>query len=249
MKICVIALLCSQVALADPGELAAPQVQSTVAAREGAYSAAALAPVRERRGLIVMSMGYDQPRNAPILSALAQLALTARVSVRAGIERSDVDDATTSAVLQFDALAQRDAGIDVAFAAGYEGLGFNTVPAAVARVGLGRQLGALRISSVASYGAGLEEGERYGSLYSACSYQLGTRTVAGLEAVGGLDLERDDDEPADEPDWQLRAGPMLAYAFDAFALTANIGWSTTKYRLSALQRTGVVGTVGVGRTF
>jgi hypothetical protein len=98
-------------------------------------------------------------------------------------------------------------------------------------------------------GFGLDEGERYGDFRAAVMRGLTRDLHLGLDSRLRVDLERDQDEPAGEPDWELVAGPLATYSVGPFVVSASAGLSALKLRLVDARNFGLIGTVGFGAVY
>lgn len=223
----------------DPGA-ARHELQRGALAGDAFVPAPVLAPLDTYRGRVALGGGYDGDR--PALSTTAELVLAHRIALRAGFAGTD-EAQSASATVQL-AIAH-----GVSLAVGYEGLGFNTVPAIRTRVGYARDLGPLDLLTTVGYSAGLEEGERAGELAIAGARMLTPALQVGASAQGSLDLERDADEPADEPDWRVSATPFAALALGEVVVSARAGAEVMRYRLSDVTHAGVVTMLAVGKVF
>jgi hypothetical protein len=194
--------------------------------------------------------GYDAARGGAAFDSAVEARLVGRLSVRAGGSYVGPNGvARPGAALKLDTLRQEAHGMNMALAAGYEGHGFNTVPALTFLVAASRTLGATTIAANAAYAQGLELDERYGDLRVAALHSVISDLHLGLDSRFRIDLERDSDEPTGEPDWELLAGPVASYSLGAFVLTAGPGVSAIKLRAGGPSRVGVVGRIGLGTTF
>jgi hypothetical protein len=210
----------------------------------------ASAAVEGRRGLAYGAVGWDGGRKDVMTSIAAEVSLAGRLALRAGAASTGpAGDFDPTITLQLDVLRQRDAAVDLAIVSGYEASGFNTVPAWIGRVALGRSFGAARVVADLGYSAGLADGERAGSASFGMLVHVTPHGYAGLDARFAIDLERDADEPIGEPDWQLVAGPVASYVIGSYVVTATAGVSSLKYRLVPGEHTGEMGMFGLGRAF
>lgn len=220
-------------------------------AEAGAFLPSALSPRSEgRRGLVTVMAGWDQARGGGIYDAAAEAELLGPVSLLAG---ATYDGPGTSASphleLRLDALTQARHGLDVAVAAGYAGAGLNTVPAAVLKVAIGRNVGASYLLANVVYDHGLEDGERSGELRLAALYPVTRATYLGIDSRLQLDLEHDNDEPAGETDWESRSGLVASYAWNRFVFTGEAGISALRLRSGGPTAAGPVVTAGFGTVF
>lgn len=234
-------ILVVEVAHADGRDGAVPLDRNQAALAAGAFiPAPLLTPVNERAGLVTLTGGFAE--DGPTFASAAELVLARRVALRASFASTD-DAQYASAIVQVS-IAH---GISVA--AGYDGFGPNTVPAISARVGYATDAGPVRVLATAGYSAGLLENERAGEVSVAGAYALGDHVQIGAFARGSLDLERDADEPAEEPDWLVVAAPFGAIALREVVVSASCGVQALRYRLADRGDVGVIATLGLGRAF
>jgi hypothetical protein len=123
------------------------------------------------------------------------------------------------------------------------------VPAVTALVAVGRSFGETAVYANAGYAQGLELDERYGDLRLGGLQRVAKGLHVGFDSRVRVDLERDSDEPAGEPDWELLAGPLASVSLGRFVLTAGPGVSAIKLRSGGASKVGVVGNVGLGAAF
>jgi hypothetical protein len=223
-------------ALADPpaeGDNArVPEVSGARSAESGAFLPLGV-PARTdaQRAYLWMTGGYDAARGGFVFDSAVQATLFGPLSVRAGAGYVGPGGEVRPAVsLAAQALRQSAHGVDLTFYGGFQSQGFNTVPAIAATVALGRQFGRVGLLTNVGYGYGLEEGEHYGEFRLAGLVRVLPSLHVGLDARGRIDLERDDDEPEDEPDFEVTAGPVVTWSISRFSLTASGGVATIKFR-------------------
>jgi hypothetical protein len=203
-----------------------------------------------QRALVHMQGGYDGARDGVVFGSVVEAQLLGPVSLRAGGSylgptgrlRPDVG-------FKLDALRQERHGLNLAVAGGYEAQGFNMTPAISARVAAARAFGGTTLFGNVAYGKATEAGEHYGDARVAVLQQVGRDLHLGVDSRYRVDLERDLDEPAGEPDWELVAGPLASYALGRFVVSAGAGLSALKLRLSDERQVGVQGTMGLGAVF
>ncbi|MBL8604928.1 MAG: hypothetical protein JNK72_23575 [Myxococcales bacterium] len=232
---------------APPG--ASPEARAAV--DQGAFLGLGV-PARNdaQRAFAYFQGGYDGAARSATVQGVAQLRFAGPVSLRAGFGyHGGAGDARPTVALAVDLLRQPAHGLNLAVYAGYEAFGFNTVAALSARVALSRQAGAATFIANLGYGLGLAEGEHYGELRLGALYRVHPRLQLGLDARARLDLERDADEPENEPDVDLIAGPVANLSIDRFVIGATAGVSTVKYRLTPEVYTGALALVTVGSVF
>lgn len=203
-----------------------------------------------QRALGFFQGGYDSARRGSVFQAVAEVQVWGRLSLRGGGSYlGPTGQLQPDVGIKVDVLRQERHGVDVAAAAGYEALGFNLTPAVVARAAIGRTMGQTRLTGNVGYGAGTRAGERFGDLRMAAMQQLSRDLHLGLDSRFRIDLERDSDEPAGEPEWELAAGPMAALSLGRFVVSAAGGATALRYRLVPDRRVGVYGLMGVGTIF
>lgn len=194
--------------------------------------------------------GYDGAGKGATFDSGAEVQLTNRVGLRA---TGSASPASGGLGLRFegklDALRQEKNGIDVAFAGGYESRGFNEVPAVAGTLALGRSLGRLQLLANVGYARGLEDSEQYGSAGLAGIYQAGQQLQLGVDSRLRIDLERDDDEPPGEREWELLAGPTVTFTMGSFAVIAGTGLALNQLRFQPGLNLGAIGYLGLGAAF
>jgi hypothetical protein len=204
----------------------------------------------QQRALVFAQGGYDGAEKGAVFQATAEAQIFGRLALRAGGNYIGPSGTFRPEVgLRIDALRQEKHGVDLAVLGVYEAKGFNTVRAVTARVALSRAFGDTRLVGNIGYGVGLEEGERYGDLRVAALHALTSRFQVGLDSRVRVDLERDNDEPPGEPDWELLAAPLATYSFDRFVVSASAGLSALKLRLIETKHVGAIATLGFGTVF
>lgn len=249
------AALAAGVARADPpteGDRArVPPASAARSAEAGAFLPLGV-PARHdtQRAFLWMTTGYDAARGGMVFESAVQATLLGPLSVRAGAGYVGPNGQfRPSVTLAAQALRQSAHGVDLAVYAGFQSQGFNTVPALQATVALGRQFGRVGLLTNVAYGYGLEGGEHYGEVRLAGLARVLPSLHVGLDARGRVDLERDANEPADEPDFELTAGPVATWSIDRFSLTASGGIASIKLRRSSDVLLGAQGQVLAGVAF
>lgn len=217
----------------------------------GAFLPSALpASSEDRHGLASVMTGWDQARHGNIYDTSAEAQLVGPVSMSAG---ASYDGPGTTASphfeLRLDALRQATHGLDLAVATDYVEAGFNTVPAAVLKVAVGRRVGASYLLGNAGYGQGLRAGERYGELRLAALSPVTRATQVGIDSRFQFDLERDHDEPAGEADWESRTGVVASHAWNQLVFTSSAGVSALRLRAGGPTAVGPIITAGFGTVF
>lgn len=194
--------------------------------------------------------GYDGAGKGATFDSGAEVQLTNRASVRATGSASPYGGGLG---LRFegklDALRQEANGVDLAFTGGYESRGFNEVPALAGTLALGRSLGKLQLLANVGYARGLEDSEQYGSAGLAGIYQASQQLQLGLDSRLRVDLERDNDEPPGEREWELLAGPTVTFSLGSFAVIGGTGLAVNQLRLQPGLNVGAIGYLGLGAAF
>lgn len=220
--------------------------------RSGAFLPWTLGPaVSSQRALGFVTGGYDAAWSRGLFEAGAEAVVWGPIALRAGgsyVEAQDRVRPWFGARAQL--LHQGRHGVDGALAVQYRAGGFNLVPALESSLALGRHGDRSGVFLQAIYGAGLQEGERYIDVRVAATRSLGEHTLVGVEGRSQVDLEREWPEPAGEPAYDLRVGPFVSYAAGAYVFTGQAGVGVVKFRAAGdAPRTGLLGSLGVGRVF
>jgi hypothetical protein len=228
-----------------------PPSAASSSVEAGAFLPSALSPrTEDRRGMVMIMGGWDQNRAGGIYDAAAEARLLGPVSLLAGATYDGPGTrASPHLELRLDAARQARHGLDMAAAAGYSDVGFNTVPIAVLKIAIGRNVGASYLLANAVYEHGLREEERSGELRLAALYPVARAVHVGLDARFQIDLERDDDEPTGESEWESRSGFVATYTWDRIVLTSGAGISALRLRAGGATEVGPVLTAGVGTVF
>lgn len=240
---------------ADADRVEGLRASAARAADAGTFSPWSIAPRNDtQRALFQASGGYDAARRGAVFESTIEVQVLGLLSLRAGaasVERNAEPNAGVrpSLAARFDVLRQEGHGVDLAVLSGYESYGFNLVPAIATRVAVGRGWDRLRVLLNAGYGAGLKLGEHAGEVRGALFYRLASRVRVGFDSRARVDLERDDDEPAGEPEWDVVAGPVATVTFGSFAVTASTGVSAVRRRFAPRTDLGAAGTLSVGAVF
>jgi hypothetical protein len=228
-----------------------PPASAARAAETGAFLPSALSATSEgRRGLAMGMGGWNQNRRGGMYDTTAEAQLQGPISLYGGVSYDGPDtDVSPHIELRVDALRQARHGVDLAVAAGYSGTGFNTVPAALLKVAVGRNLGATYLLANVIYEQGLEQGERSGELRLAALYPVTQSASVGLDSRFEIDLERDADEPEGETDWESRSGVVGNYVWNRIVFSGMAGLSSLKFRVGGPVETGAILSGGVGMVF
>ena len=235
----------------DDDVLDAKPPPSSASVETGGFLASALSASSEgRKGLVSVMGGWDRARNGGVYDTAAQAQILGPVSLLAGASYDGPGTvASPHFELRLDALKQATHGLDMAVAAGYVDTGFNGVAAATFKLALGRNVGATYLLSNVVYGQGLQDGERFGELRLAALYPLGHAASIGLDSRFQIDLERDNNEPVGETDWESRTGVVGSYTWNGIVLMSSAGVSALRLRAGGPTAVGPVVTAGFGTVF
>jgi hypothetical protein len=234
----------------DDVDVALPSTSVSRLVESGGLLPSALAARNDgRRGLVVVMAGWDQARKGSVYDTSADAPLVGSLSLQAG---ATYDGPGTNAAAHFelrlDALTQAAHGLDLAVAAGYTDGGFNTVPAAVWKLAIGRNLGASYVLANVVYDHGLQDGERSGEVRLAALYPVAHAAHVGIDSRLQLDLEHDND-PSSETDWEWRSGFVASYAWNQMVFMGGAGVSALHMHTAAPTAVGPVITAGLGTIF
>jgi hypothetical protein len=250
-----VTLLATARAAADParddGDEPLP-VSAARSAESGAFLPFTLpASNASQRAYLTMQGGYDVARGGAVFDTAVQANIVGPLSLRGGAAYVGPDGALRPSVaLTVQALRQADHGVDLSVYGGYQAQGFNRVPAASLMLSVGRTIGRVSLIGNLGYGYGVEQGEQYGELRLAGLVRALPNLHVGVDLRARVDLERDADEPENEPDWDLVAGPMVTWSVGHFALSASGGLSAIRFRNSdAPPAVGAIGQLLVGSSF
>jgi hypothetical protein len=137
----------------------------------------------------------------------------------------------------------------LAVGGGYQDVGFNLTPAMVAHLTASHDVGAWRVLTDVGVSSGVYDGERAGDASVGVLRAIAPGLRAGVLARLRVDLERDDDEPIGEPDWELDGGACAQWTRGALVVDATAGAGAQQLRLVDTTRAGAVGMLRVGATF
>jgi len=248
------AILAPLGAFADPEPVdgvATPEVRAEASVSNGVYMPWGLAARGDtQRAYVLLTGGYDSVAGGMVFDGAVQARVAGPVSLRGGFGYVGPEgNARPSVALSVDALRQSQHGIDLAIYAGFQGQGFNRVPALNAVVAVGRSFGRLHLLANVGYGYGLDQGEHYGEARLAATVRVHPAVAIGLDARARLDLERDADEPDNEPDWDLVAGPQATFSFSRFVVGVGGGLSALRLRSGTTTNVGAVAQLTLGTVF
>jgi len=212
------------------------------------YSVAAR---HERKGILIGAYGgFDASKRAPIMTGTLDATFIENITLRAAAANMGMtDQLMPSFGVLVDITRESDSGIDFALGGDYDTYGWSRVPAVVTRAAIGSTIGLTRLQANAAFGLGVERGERYGDLRLSGLHPVAKALYAGIDSRARIDLERDDDEPAGELEWDVQAGPVASLAVGRFAVSATGGVSAWKANQRDSARVGAQASLGVGAAF
>lgn len=195
--------------------------------------------------------GFDGASKDGMFESSVEARVMRQASLRAGASTTPASKGLGLRLEgKVDALHQETSGVDLALAGGYEQNGFNEVAAATATAALGRRLGGLHLLGNLSYARGVvETEEHYGSAGLSAMYRVAAPLLLGLDSRFRIDLERDDDEPAGEREWELQGGPAFTLTAGSFAVMGGAGLAANRLRLVPGTNLGALAYLGVGAAF
>lgn len=229
------------------------EIQSSVAA--GDLLPFTVGARHHRQGLLFNTYGgYDDAKRAPVMQGVLDATLVERVTFRVTTTNTGMSDQ-----LKFgfgalvDVMRAEDYGVDFAVGGDYDLLGWNRMPAAVARTALGGNVGQLRLQGNAGFGLGLEGDDRYGDLRLSGLHPVTDRWYAGIDSRARIDLAGNamdqPDVPSGKLDFDVQAGPVVTYTYGRIAVSATGGVSAWKLRSDENAKVGAVGALGLGAAF
>ncbi len=203
-----------------------------------------------QKALAHVQGGYDAAKGGATFESVVEASLARRLSLRAGASYISADGKVRPLVLgKVDVLRQTGQGVDLAIAGGYEPHGFNTVPAALIAAAAGRSFGAVSLLGNVGMGVGTEQGERYADGRLAAMVRVLPRLHLGLDSRARVDIERDNDEPEGEPDWEVVTGPFATISVNRFVLSGGAGVSAVRKRFDPSFAVGALMHLGLGAVF
>lgn len=204
-----------------------------------------------RQGMLIHTYGgYDAAKRAPVMTGTLEATLIDRITLRATASNTGMSDQLKPAFgVLVDVMHQEDAGVDIAAGGDYELEGWNHHEALVTRVAAATNAGALRVQANAAFGLATDGVERYGDLRLSGLHPVAQSVYAGVDTRARIDLERDDDEPSGELDWDMQAGPVATLALGRWSVSATGGMSAWKQRSRDTTKVGAIGALGVGAVF
>lgn len=230
------------------------EIQSSVAA--GDLLPFTIGARHHRQGLLFNTYGgFDAAKRAPVMQGTLDATLVERVTFRVTSTNTGMSDHLKFGFgALIDVARAEDYGIDFAVGGDYDLLGWNRMPAAIARTALGANVGELRLQGNVGFGLDLEGSDRYGDLRLSGLHPITDRWYAGVDSRARVDLASkavptDEDAPTGKLDYDVQAGPVATYTYGRIAVSATGGVSAWKLRSSDTVKVGAIGAVGLGAAF
>jgi len=221
------------------------------AARDGAFlpfSPTAGHADRQVTGKLLS--GYDAGSSSALIKAEAEGRIQGPLGLRAGASYDGIGKQGRPHLgAYFDALEQREHGLNLSLLGRFESNGFNAVPGFAVGFALSRSFDGTLLLAGAEYGHGLQGNEQNAAGTLALMQRLSEHFRLGLDGKFQIDLERDQTEPLDEPDWRTLGGPVLVASIGSFSATLGGGVSALRYRLSDATLVGPAAYAGIGAAF
>ena len=233
----------------DRLEAKAPNAPSAV--EQGAFLPLSTAAQHTaRRASVKFLSGYDSASSSAQFRGEAEATLVGPLGLRVGASYDGVGQSGRPFIGGFvDVLDQQRYGINLALHGRFESNSFNAVPGVVAGFALSRRFEHTLLVANAEYGNGLQGNERNAAAGLAALQQVAEHFRLGVDSRFQIDLERDLDEPKDEPDWRVVGGPLLLANAGPFAASLGGGFSALRYRLADTTHQGVIAYAGLGAAF
>lgn len=233
------------------------QPAGEAAASDGAFlpfSASARHADRKVTGKLLS--GYDSGSNSGLVKAEAEAKVANRLGplgplgLRAGVSYDGIGRKSRPFVGGYlDVLEQKKYGLNLSLLGRFESNGFNAVPGVAAGFAVSRDFDGTLLLASAEYGHGLDDNEQNAAGSLAFMQRLSQNFRLGVDGKFQIDLERDQSEPLDEPDWRTVGGPLLAASIGSFSATLGGGVSALRYRLSETNHVGAAAYAGIGAAF
>jgi hypothetical protein len=233
------------------------QPAADAAASDGAFlpfSASARHADRKATGKLLS--GYDSGSDSGMVKAEAEANVANRLGplgplgLRAGVSYDGIGRKSRPFVGGYlDVLEQKKYGLNLSLLGRFESNGFNAVPGVAAGFAVSRDFDGSLLLASAEYGHGLNDNEQNAAGSLAFMQRLSQHFRLGVDGKFQIDLERDQSEPLDEPDWRTVGGPLLVASMGSFSATLGGGVSALRYRLSETNHVGAAAYAGIGAAF
>lgn len=220
---------------------------------QGAYLPLTLSPrVGAVPALVTGQGGYDTARRSAVTQTFVEVRLWGPLALRGGAELGDTTTRlrpTIGARLQL--LTQARHAVDGSVAVFYRAEGFTEPEGEIETViAVGRRIGRTVVIGNLAYGQDPEGRERDGEVRAAALAAVSERVHLGVDARGRFDLGSDRAKlrAANEPTFDLDAGPVAALSVGPVALTAHAGASVVR-RVGSDATVGLIALAGLGTAF
>lgn len=194
--------------------------------------------------------GYDGARDSGQLEGRAEVTVYGPIALRVGVMYSGSPEQLRPTVGgRVQALNQEGQGIDMSAGVFYKPEGFTEGEGEIEAVmAFGRRFGNLGLIANLVYGQDPEARERDGEVRLAGMYSATSRMELGLDSRMRFDLGTEQDKLEEEggAEYDLIAGPMIAYVLGGVAVTGQAGLSvlgTPSTKLGPIALLGISGTL------
>jgi hypothetical protein len=229
------------------------------AAAAGAFLPWTQTPISSAyRATLQVNTHYDSVRGGPGSLARAELVLLAprpragvglSVLAGGGYGNPSIDApsrSSMSAGLKLQVLSQQQLGFDLALAESFVSSGFNLLPAALSELLVARRSGRLSLLFNVGYGQSVRDDDRFGVVRGALTSRVVGELRVGADAKVMVDLERDADEPAHEPQFDATGSALVSYASEHVLVSAHAGPVLVRHRFDAATHLGALLGVSLG---
>jgi hypothetical protein len=218
-----------------PTPVETPPEPAIESARAGMFLPLTLGPRTDsQRGFAIVRGGYDSARSTGLVEGVADVTLIGPLAARLGVSYREANESALrpSVGLRLQPLNQADHGIDAAVGIFYKPEGFTEAEGEIEAVlSFGRTFDRVGLFGNVVYGQDGEGIERDGELRLAGQYEWTPRLQAGLDARVRFDMGEEGREAEakratnGEASFDVVVGPVASYAFDRFAVLAQVAAS------------------------
>jgi hypothetical protein len=218
---------------------------STKSVDDGVALPFTLGARHDERALVTFVSGYDWARETPSLELAAQLHVWGPFSLRGGAVYTDGGDTLRPTVgVIWQAARRQQLGVDLAVSVAYRPEGFTEPEGEVEGViAASRHFGPLVGVANLAYGQDPEANEQDAEARLAIMGHVARPLSVGVDSRLRLALKTKPDGPEAGQKYDLLAGPLVTWAFESWAVTAQTGVSVLG--LDSGTRTGVSALLGV----
>jgi hypothetical protein len=175
--------------------------------------------------------GYEGARQGGLIDSHVEANIWDPIAIRVGVSyESSADETLPSAGVRVQLLTQKKHEVELGIAGFYQPKDFREEGNLVAQLSAARRFDRVMLFASTGFESDPEGDDRMGELGSAALFRLNPQLFAGLEARYRRDLASDDEKRFghSEPVFDLRAGPLLEYAWGPLAVMAQAGLIVTQ---------------------